>query len=67
MTLKKEGETRGQIRLRDTMHKLIAHENAEPIDRYLLNRLLSAVVSTPSEIDWLQLIEWRVAGEIKQG
>ncbi|OKH47633.1 hypothetical protein NIES2101_23205 [Calothrix sp. HK-06] len=67
LTLEKEGETHSQIRLRDRMNKLFAHEKVTQVEQTVLNLLLGAVVSTPNEIDWLQLIEWRVAGEIKQG
>lgn len=68
LTLEKEGETRNQMRLRDRMNKLFAHEKATQIDRHVLNLLLGAVVSTPLEMEWVQLVEWRIEGEeIKRG
>lgn len=51
-----------QQSLRNRMHYLLSHSNASPTDRYLLNRLLKPVISIHSEIEYLQIIDWRVAG-----
>jgi ParB-like nuclease domain len=67
LTLDKEGETRNQIRLRDHIHQLIRSENSTSTDRYVLNRLLGAVVCTREEIDWIEIIEWRIAGKTRTG
>lgn len=51
-----------QQSLRERMNYLLAHSNVTPTDRYILNRLLRAVTSISDEIEYLQIIEWRVAG-----
>ncbi|RUS93438.1 hypothetical protein DSM106972_096340 [Dulcicalothrix desertica PCC 7102] len=67
LTLDKEGETHDQIRLRDRIHRLIASEYSTATDRYLLNRLLGTVVCTREEVDWIEIIEWRIAGKTLAG
>ncbi|NJN07471.1 MAG: ParB N-terminal domain-containing protein [Richelia sp. RM1_1_1] len=51
-----------QQALRDRINYLMSHQNSTPIDRYVLNRLLRPVTSIDAEIEYLQIIEWRVDG-----
>ncbi|BDA72371.1 hypothetical protein CAL7716_065370 [Calothrix sp. PCC 7716] len=67
LTLEKDGETHNQIRLRDRINQLIKSENSTPTDRYVLNRLLGAAVCTREEVDWVEIIEWRIAGKTRAG
>jgi hypothetical protein len=62
LRLTREEDEFTQSQLRERMNYLFTHPNATPTDRYVLNRLLSAAVTTPDELDYLQIIEWRVAG-----
>lgn len=62
LCLAREEEDWKQQSLRNRMHYLLSHTNATPTDRYLLNRLLKPVISIDSEIEYLQIIDWRVAG-----
>jgi hypothetical protein len=63
-------DSASQVQLRDQLRcaegdrilHLLSHPSATPTDRYVLNRLLSAAVTIPDEVDYLQIIEWRVAG-----
>lgn len=62
LCLRKEEEDWEQQSLRNRMQYLLSHTNTTPTDRYLLNRLLKPVISIDSEIEYLQIIEWRVVG-----
>jgi hypothetical protein len=61
LRLTREEDSISQVELRDRILHLLSHPSATPTDRYLLNRLLSAVVTTPDEVDYLEIIESRVA------
>lgn len=60
LALNKEDENLHHQRLRDRMSRLLVHPCATANDKYMLNRLLGAVVCTQDEVDWLQFIERRV-------
>lgn len=62
LSLTREEEEASQMQLRDRILHLLSHLSATPTDRYVLNRLLGAAVTIPDEVDYLQIIEWRVAG-----
>jgi hypothetical protein len=62
LSLSRESDSASQLQLRDRMNHLLSHERATPADRHMLNWLLGAVVTIPDEADYLQIIEWRVAG-----
>lgn len=66
LSLTCEQETKSQQQLRDRINHLLSHSCATPADCHMLNWLLGAVTSVPDEIDYLQIIEWRVSGASKR-
>lgn len=62
LCLTREKEELSQQMLRERIYYLLKHPKATPTDRYLLNRLLKPVTSVEEEVNYLQIIEWRVAG-----
>lgn len=66
LSLTSEDDTSLHRRLRDRINQLLVNPCATPTDRYVLNRLLSTVVCTHDEVDWVQIIEWRIAGASKK-
>jgi hypothetical protein len=66
LSLTREEEEPSQIQLRDRMTHLLSNPCATPTDQYVLNRLLSAVTSIPSEINYLEIIESLVADASKK-
>jgi hypothetical protein len=65
LSLTREEEEASQIQLRDRMTRILSNPCATPTDQYVLNRLLSAVTSIPSEINYLEIIESLVADASK--
>jgi hypothetical protein len=66
LSLTREEEEPAQLSLRDRMTRLLSNSCATPTDRYILNRLLGAVTSIPSEINYLEIIESLVADASKK-
>lgn len=62
LCLTREEEEFSQQMLRERIHYLLSHPRVAPTERYLLNRLLKPVTSIEDEIEFLQIIEWRVVG-----
>ena len=62
LRLTREEDESSQLQLRDRMNHLLTHPCATPVDRHILNWLLGAAVTIPDEIDYLEIIESRVAG-----
>jgi hypothetical protein len=65
LSLTRESEEPSQLSLRDRMNYLLSHEGATPAGRHMLNWLLGAVTSVPSEINYLEIIESLVADASK--
>ena len=65
LSLTREEEEVSQVLLRSRMTHLLSHSCATPADRHMLNWLLGAVTSIPSEINYLEIIESLVADASK--
>lgn len=66
LSLTNEDDTSLHKSLRDRINQLLVNPCATPTDRYVLNRLLGTVVCTHDEVDWVEFIEWRIAGASKK-
>jgi hypothetical protein len=62
LRLTREEDELAQSQLRDRLLHLLSHPSATPVDRHILNWLLGAAVTIPDEVDYLKIIESRVAG-----
>jgi hypothetical protein len=62
LRLTREEDESSQSRLRDRINHLLSHPSATHVDRHILNWLLGAAITIPDEIDYLEIIESRVAG-----
>jgi hypothetical protein len=62
LRLTREEDSTSQVELRDRLLHLLSHPSATPADRHMLNWLLGAAVTIPDEVDYLKIIESRVAG-----
>lgn len=65
LCLSREEEDWEQQSLRKRMQYLLSHSDVKPTDRYLLNRLLKPVNCIKCEIEYLQIIECRVAESVE--